>query len=160
MPVPVVFYVYCCESPVKPTHQVGRFYHTSFQNCHIAAIGEKNRQVCPHQSVAKISYDLCWRSNSPRSAYKIARCVAGLREAREFLYRSRSGGLSTSSQALQIFTGARGRPVFKIPKEPLEFLTEKRFTAEEMAQLFGVSKRTFERRYTERDLVILQFTKA
>ena len=50
--------------------------------------------------------------------------------------------------------------MFKIPKEPLEFLTEKRFTAEEMAQLFGVSKRTFERRYTERDLVILQFTKA
>ena len=37
--------------------------------CHIAAIGEKNRQVCP---VAR-------RSNSPRSAYKIARCVAGLK---------------------------------------------------------------------------------
>ena len=27
----------------------------NFQNCHIAAIGEKNRQVCPHQSVAKIA---------------------------------------------------------------------------------------------------------
>ena len=39
--VPAIFYVYCCESPVKPTHQVGRFYHISFQNCHIAAIGEK-----------------------------------------------------------------------------------------------------------------------
>ena len=48
-------------------------FHVSFQNCHIAAIGEKNRQVCPHQSVA----DFRWRSNSPRSAYKIARCVAG-----------------------------------------------------------------------------------
>ena len=77
MPVPAIFYVYCCESPVKPTHQVGRFYHTSFQNCHIAAIGEKNRQVCPQQSVAKIACDFRWRSNySPRSAYKIARCVA------------------------------------------------------------------------------------
>ena len=29
----------------------------SFENCHIAAIGEKNRQVCPHQSVAKIACD-------------------------------------------------------------------------------------------------------
>ena len=74
-----IFYVYCCESPVKLTHQVGRFYHMSFQNCHIAAIGEKNRQVCPHQSVAKFACNFRWRSNSPRSAYKIARCVAGLR---------------------------------------------------------------------------------
>ena len=38
------FYVYCCESSVNPTHQVGRFYHMSFQNCHISAIGEKNRR--------------------------------------------------------------------------------------------------------------------
>ena len=72
----------CCESPVKPTHQVGRFYHMSFQNCHIAAIGEKNGQVCPHQSVVKIACDFPWRSNSPRSAYKIARCVAGLNKTR------------------------------------------------------------------------------
>ena len=50
----------------------------SFQNCHIAAIGEKNRQVCPHQSPAKIPGDSRWRSNSPRSVYKIARCIAGL----------------------------------------------------------------------------------
>ena len=40
---------------------------------------QKNRQVCQHQSVAKIACDFRWRSNSPRSAYKIARCVAGLR---------------------------------------------------------------------------------
>ena len=66
-----------------------------------------------------------------------ARIVRCLREAREFLYGSRSGGLSTSCQAQQIFTGARGRPVFDIPKEQLEFLTEKRFTAEEMAQMGG-----------------------
>ena len=52
-------------------------YHMSFQNCHIAAIGEKNRRVCPHQSPAKIAGDFRWRSNSQRSAYKIARCVAG-----------------------------------------------------------------------------------
>ena len=49
VPIPAIFYVYCCKSPVKLTHQVGRFYHMSFQNCHIAAIGEKYRQVCPQQ---------------------------------------------------------------------------------------------------------------
>ena len=57
MLVPAIFYGHCCESPVKPTHQVGRFYHMTFQNCHIAAIGEKNRQVCPHQSMEKIACD-------------------------------------------------------------------------------------------------------
>ena len=88
MPVSAIFYVYCCEWPVKPTHQVGRFYHKSFQNCHTAAIGENNRQVCPHQSVAKIG----WRSNSPRSAYKIARCVTGFKKENEkfTVVRSRS----------------------------------------------------------------------
>ena len=35
------FYNHSCESPVKPTHLVGRFYYMTFQNCHIAAIGEK-----------------------------------------------------------------------------------------------------------------------
>ena len=45
--------------------------------CHVAAIGVKNRQVCPRQSVAKIACDFRGRSNSPRSAYKIASCVAG-----------------------------------------------------------------------------------
>ena len=39
--------------------------------CHIAAIVEKNRQVCPHQSVAKIACDFRWRSNSPRSVNKM-----------------------------------------------------------------------------------------
>ena len=29
MPAPAIFYVYCCDSPVKPTHQVGRFYQIS-----------------------------------------------------------------------------------------------------------------------------------
>ena len=80
MLVPATFYGHCCKSPEKPTHQVGRFYHMTFQNWHIAAIGEKYRQVCPHQSVAKIACDFRWRSNSPRSAYKIAKCVAGLRK--------------------------------------------------------------------------------
>ena len=78
-----------------------------------------------------------------------ARIVRCLREAREFLYGSRSGGLPTSCQVQQIFTVARRRPVFDEPKEQLEFLTEERITAEEMAQLFGVSKCTVERRLSE-----------
>ena len=52
-------------------------------------------------------------------------------------------------QAQKTFTGERGRPVFDIPKEQLEFLTEKKFTVGEMAQLFGVSKHTLERRLSE-----------
>ena len=44
--------------------------------CQITAIGVKNRLACPHQSMAKFSRDFSWRSNSQRSAYKIARCVA------------------------------------------------------------------------------------
>ena len=39
----------------------------------------KNRQVCPHQSVAKIACDFRWRSNSPRLAHKIARCVTAFK---------------------------------------------------------------------------------
>ena len=78
-----------------------------------------------------------------------ARIVRCLREAKDCLYRSRSRSLSTSLQAQKTFTGERGRPVFDIPKEQLEFLTEKKFTVGEMAQLFGVSKRTLERRLSE-----------
>ena len=39
----------------------------NFQNCHIAAIGEKNRQVCPHQSVAKIACDQIRRDRRIKS---------------------------------------------------------------------------------------------
>ena len=46
--------------------------------CHVAAIGEKNRQVCPHPvgGVNRSRFSLA--INSRRSANKIARCVAGL----------------------------------------------------------------------------------
>ena len=101
MPVPAIFYAHRCESPPRSTNQVGRFYHMTFQNgghdrgkwpgrslgmklkCQIATVGVKNRPVCPHQSMAKLARDFRWRSNSLRSVYKIARCVAG------FIRRSR-----------------------------------------------------------------------
>ena len=71
VPVPAIFYVYCCELPVKLTHQVRRFYHEFLKLPH-RRDRRKKSQVCPHQSVAKITCDFRWRSNSPRSAYKIA----------------------------------------------------------------------------------------
>ena len=43
--VPAIFYGHCCESPIKLTHQAGRFYHMTFQNCHNGAVGKKNRQA-------------------------------------------------------------------------------------------------------------------
>ena len=97
VPVPAIFYAHRCLSPPKSTNQVGRFYHMTFQNgghdrgkwpgrslgmklkCQIAAIGVKNRPVCPHQLMAKFARDFRWRSNSLRSAYKIVRCVAGFK---------------------------------------------------------------------------------
>ena len=32
VPVPAIFYTHCCESLLKSTNQVGRFYHMTFQN--------------------------------------------------------------------------------------------------------------------------------
>ena len=60
------FYAHRCELPLKSISQVERVYHRNN-----AAIGEKNRPVCPHQSVAKITCDFRWRSNSLRSSYKM-----------------------------------------------------------------------------------------
>ena len=98
MPVPAIFYAHGYKSPLKSTNQVGRFHHVTLQNgghegekwpgrslgmklkCQIAAIGVKNRPVCPHQSMVKFARDFCWRSNSLQSAYKIARCGAGFSE--------------------------------------------------------------------------------
>ena len=47
--------------------------------CQIAAIDVNNRPVCPHEIMAKFAGDFRWRSNSLRSASKIAGCVAGFR---------------------------------------------------------------------------------
>ena len=52
--------------------------------CQIVAICVKNRPVCPHQLMVKFARDFRWRSNSLRSAYKIARCVAGFTEKKVF----------------------------------------------------------------------------
>ena len=73
VPVPAIF--------LRSSLRVGWFYHMND-----AAIGEKkNRQVCPHQSVAKITCDFRWRSNSLRSSYKMPRCVASLRRIASYV---------------------------------------------------------------------------
>uniref|UniRef100_A0A8W8MCH0 Integrase core domain-containing protein n=1 Tax=Magallana gigas TaxID=29159 RepID=A0A8W8MCH0_MAGGI len=50
----------------------------------------------------------------------------------------------------------KGRPVFKIPFETLEFFVENGFKVAEIARLIGVSKRTVERRLKDYDLGIRQ----
>lgn len=50
----------------------------------------------------------------------------------------------------------RGRPVFKIPFETIEFFVENGFKVAEIARLIGVSKRTAERRLKDYDLGIRQ----
>ena len=72
------FRAHRCELPAKSIIQVGRFYHTNKVEVPHRRDQRNNRQVSRHQSVAKIACDFRWQSNSPRSAYKIARCVASL----------------------------------------------------------------------------------
>ena len=96
-----------------------------FKNCHIAAIGEKNRQVCPHQSVAKIACDFRWRSKSPGSAYKFARCVACFKPATHLaiLYADRRDWRKSPGvpgAAIAIFADRRDRRI----KSPISGMSD------------------------------------
>ena len=78
--------------------------------CHIAAIDTKNRQVCPHQSVAAI---------------KFARCVAGLKPATHLaiLYadrRDRRKSRGVPGAAIAIFADRRDRRI----KSPLSGMSD------------------------------------
>ena len=55
-------------------------------------------------------------------------------------------GCSRFTITRQIFTGEKGRPRIQIPLEHLRFLLERKFKVGEIANLFGTSKRTVERR--------------
>ena len=95
VPVPAVFYTHRCESPVKSTHQVGRFYHMTFQIALSMESGNKvevphrrdrrkqiaRRRVCINRwgkSLAIIAGDQIGRDRRTNKK-KIARRVAGLR---------------------------------------------------------------------------------
>ena len=64
------------------------------------------------------------------------RVVACVREARDCIHRSVIQCSGTLCQAGLIFNGERGRPRFEIPRAQLEFLVEKGFKVNEIAQLF------------------------
>ena len=53
-----------------------------------------------------------------------------------------------------VFTGERGRPKYKIPREHLEFFVERCFSVVNMAALIGASVRTIERRLHEYGLSV------
>ena len=55
-----------------------------------------------------------------------------------------------------IFTGHRGRLMREIPRLQLNFLTERRFTARQMATILGASARTIQRRLQQFGLSIRQ----
>ena len=65
----------------------------------------------------------------------------------ECLHRNPDSSRIVSTQT--IFSGERGRPRIEIPFEQLQFLLEKKFKVAEIAELFGTSKRTVERKMHE-----------
>ena len=73
------------------------------------------------------------------------RFVNCIRNARRCL-ETNSAGDPQFALVERVFTGERGRPRFQIPLENLRFLLEKKFKIAEIANLFGTSKSTIERR--------------
>ena len=75
------------------------------------------------------------------------RVVNCIRLAKECLQQYSGSNINTFQLAVEtVFTGERGRPRLQIPFEQLDFLLEKKFKIDEIAQLFITSKRTVERR--------------
>ena len=85
------------------------------------------------------------------------RVVSCIREVRDSLQSPPLQSPNSLCQAGRIFTGERGRPRFQIPCTQLQFLIEKGFTVREIAQLFGTSTSTVERRMSEFGLSIRDF---
>ena len=83
--------------------------------------------------------------------------VICIREVRDSLQSPTLQSPNSLCQAGRIFTGERGRPRFQIPYTQLQFLIEKGFTVREIAQLFGTSTSTVERRMSEFGLSIRVF---
>lgn len=140
----------CLESKMADEQaMIRRLLHNSL----VSIIRELASEILDSDRIDSLYYRIDWLYHTTvrylDTGIIDARIVRCLREAKDCLYRSRSGSLSTSLQAQKTFTGERGRPVFDITKEQLQFLTEKKFTVGEMAQLFGVSKRTLQRRLSE-----------
>ena len=82
------------------------------------------------------------------------RVVSCVRQARDCIYSSAIQRSGTLCQAKKIFNGERGRPRFEIPHAQLQFFVEKGFKVAEIAQPFGTSSSTVERRLAEFGLSI------
>ena len=78
VPLPAIFYAHHCESPVKSINQVGQFYRNDFSKL---PHRRDRRKKSPRVS-AIIGGENRLRSNLPRSANKIARCVASFTHAK------------------------------------------------------------------------------
>ena len=74
---------------------------------------------------------------------RVVRCI---QLAKNCLQVDSSEGCSRFTVVRHMFNGEKGRPRLQIPLEHLRFLLEKKFKVAEIANLFGSSKRTVERR--------------
>ena len=116
----------CLESKMADEQaMIRRLLHNSL----VSIIRELASEILDSDRIDSLYYRIDWLYHTTvrylDTGIIDARIVRCLREAKDCLYRSRSGSLSTSLQAQKTFTGERGRPVFDILKEQLEFLTEK-----------------------------------
>ena len=101
--------------------------------------------------IDRVQYRLDWIYNTVVRYVDLdivdERVVNCIRLAKECLQQNSGSNSNTFQLAAEtVFTGERGRPRLHIPFEQLEFLLEKRFKIDEIAQLFITSKRTVERR--------------
>lgn len=79
-----------------------------------------------------------------RVSETVYRCLF---EAHDILLQNTNSVHSVASTSVA-YNGGIGRPCYDIPKDQLEFLLECNFKIEDISNMFGVSKRTIERRMT------------
>jgi len=93
------------------------------------------------ESVEDLLKDVVTLDSVERVSENVFRCLF---EAHDKLYNK----LHQSSTAHSISDGV-GRPLYDIPEDQLDFLVECNFMVKDISNMFGVSKRTIERRMRE-----------
>ena len=59
------------------------------------------------------------------------------------------GGVNDQTQTVFVFSGCRGRPSVYIPKDLLQLYVNYKFTLKKIGEIFGVSRKTIQRRISE-----------
>ena len=59
------------------------------------------------------------------------------------------GGVNDQTQTVLVFSGCRGRPSVYIPKDLLQLYVNYKFTLKKIGEIFGVSRKTIQRRISE-----------